>query len=434
MNPDPAFWKRCRICSITWQLNTAPCTRCSLDARLRKVFASPDGSTAPELDRLRERLVQVDRPSYAITWLRKPNVQATITTLVREHPVITHDALDTMPRTKTLDHFRSMLVSVGALGFRDEGLIRLEREVDKTVAAHRLVEHQRALRGFVDWHLMRRLRGRLNGKPASLQQTQNVRAHLVAADALLHWLEGRGMSLRSCTQAAVENYLNSGPPKPKQCAAFIRWATRQRYAPSAIKAPAIRWTGPAGPHDQDARWTLARQLLHDDSLPTADRVAGLLVLLYAQTASSIHRLTTGHVTRNDDSVLISLGARPIRLPAPLDTLMLDLLAARTPRRVLQHESDWIFPGRSAGQPIYESQMLRRLRAIGVKARQGRNTTLFALAQQLPAGQLAKMLGVHISVAVAWQRASGGDWMAYAAAIAARSATSTRSPSGGTPGA
>lgn len=39
----------------------------------------------------------------------------------------------------------------------------------------------------------------------------------------------------------------------------------------------------------------------------------------------------------------------------------------------------------------------------------------------PAGLLSKMLGVHISVAVAWQRASGGDWMGYAAAVAARSA-------------
>ncbi|MFJ1550149.1 hypothetical protein [Streptomyces sp. NPDC088246] len=353
---------------------------------------------------------------------------------MREHPVLTHAALDTMPQTKTLDHFRSMLVSAGALEFRDEGLIRLEREVDKAVAAHRLVEHQRALRGFVDWHLMRRLRGRLNGKPARVQQTQNVRVHLVAADAFLHWLEGRGASLHGCTQTAVESYLNSEPPHPKRCSAFIRWAARQRYAPAGVKAPAIRWTGPAGPHDQDARWAVARQLLHNDSLPTADRVAGLLVLLYAQNASGIHRLTTDRVTKDGDSVLLSLGERPIRLPAPLDALMLDLIAARAPHTVLQHESDWIFPGRSAGQPIHQSQMLRRLRAIGVKTRQGRNTALFALAQQLPAGQLAKMLGVHISVAVAWQRASGGDWMAYAAAIAARSAARARTPKDSTTGA
>ncbi|MFG3530349.1 site-specific integrase [Streptomyces sp. NPDC047917] len=429
VNPDPTFWKRCRTCKTTWQLTTAPCTRCSLDARLRTIFASPGGSTAPELDRLRERLVQVDRPSCAITWLHKPNVQATITTLAREHRVITHAALDTMPQSKTLAHFRSLLVSVGALEFRDEGLIRVERVVDEAVAGQQLGEHQRALRGFIDWHLMRRLRGRLMGKPASVQQIQNTRSHLVAADAFLHWLADQDTSLSGCTQGEVEKYLNSEPPYPVRCGAFIRWAVPQRYAPAGIKAPAIRWTGPAGPHDQDARWAVARRLLHDDSLPTADRVAGLLVLLYAQNASSIHRLTADRVTKDGDHVLLSLGERPIRLPAPLDVLMSDLVASPASHAVLQHESEWLFPGRTAGHPIHQSQMLRRLRAIGVKTRQGRNTALFALAQQLPAGQLAKMIGVHISVAVAWQRASGGDWMAYAAAVAARSATK-RSPARG----
>ncbi|WP_327280877.1 hypothetical protein OG723_39955 [Streptomyces sp. NBC_01278] len=257
------FWKRCRICNTTWQLTTAPCTRCSLDARLRKVFASPDGRTAPELDRLREHLVQADHPNYAITWLRKPNVQTTITALVREHPVITHTTLDTMTQTKTLDHFRSMLVSVGALEFRDEGLIRVEREVDVAVAGHQLGEHQRALRGFVDWHLMRRLRGRLKGTSASVQQIRNVRVLLSAADSFLHWRTVRKTSLRSCTQAEVESYLNSEPAYAAQCGAFVPWAVRQRYAAAGIKAPAIRWTGPAGPHDQDARWAVTRRLLHD---------------------------------------------------------------------------------------------------------------------------------------------------------------------------
>jgi hypothetical protein len=31
-----------------------------------------------------------------------------------------------------------------------------------------------------------------------------------------------------------------------------------------------------------------------------------------------------------------------------------------------------------------------------------------------------MLGIHIDVAVAWQRASAGDWMTYAADISRRS--------------
>jgi hypothetical protein len=49
--------------------------------------------------------------------------------------------------------------------------------------------------------------------------------------------------------------------------------------------------------------------------------------------------------------------------------------------------------------------------------------LFQLATDLPAAVLARLLGIHITVAVAWQRASAGDWAAYAADVSRR----TREP-------
>jgi hypothetical protein len=89
---------------------------------------------------------------------------------------------------------------------------------------------------------------------------------------------------------------------------------------------------------------------------------------------------------------------------------------------------WLFPGRHAGQALHESQMLRRLRAIGVQPRLSWNTALFTLASEIPAAILAKMLGIHVSVAIQWQQASGGDWMAYAADVAKRSSTGNQKPS------
>jgi len=49
----------------------------------------------------------------------------------------------------------------------------------------------------------------------------------------------------------------------------------------------------------------------------------------------------------------------------------------------------------------------------------RSTALFTLAAEIPAAILARMLGIHVSVAVAWQRASAGDWMTYAADVSRR---------------
>ena len=47
-------------------------------------------------------------------------------------------------------------------------------------------------------------------------------------------------------------------------------------------------------------------------------------------------------------------------------------------------------------------------------RQGRSTALFTLAGEVPAAILAKTLGIHVQVAVQWQKISAGDWAAYAA--------------------
>ncbi len=53
------------------------------------------------------------------------------------------------------------------------------------------------------------------------------------------------------------------------------------------------------------------------------------------------------------------------------------------------------------------------------ARRASGHALFQLATDLPAAVLARLLGIHITVAVAWQRASAGDWMTYAADVSRR---------------
>jgi hypothetical protein len=64
-------------------------------------------------------------------------------------------------------------------------------------------------------------------------------------------------------------------------------------------------------------------------------------------------------------------------------------------------------------------MAERLNQLGIHCGQSRSAALFQLATDLPAALLAKMLGIHIAVAVAWQRASAGDWTSYAAEVSRR---------------
>ena len=135
----------------------------------------------------------------------------------------------------------------------------------------------------------------------------------------------------------------------------------------------------------------------------------------------ISRLTLSHVLAAGGQVLIRLGREPVVLPEPVDALALQVAATRRGHAALGDDgtSAWLFPGGRPGQPVSASRIGERLSEIGIRAGQSRSAALFQLATDLPAAVLASMLGIHISVAVAWQRASAGDWTAYAADVSRR---------------
>ena len=148
-----------------------------------------------------------------------------------------------------------------------------------------------------------------------------------------------------------------------------------------------------------------------------------MVLLYAQWPAAISRLTLSHVQTSADTVGLRLGREPVVLPEPLAGLVLGLVDCRRGHAALgdQGTSPWLFPGGRPGHPISSARMTERLRQLGIQSGQSRSTALFQLATDLPAAILARMLGIHISVAVAWQRASSGDWTNYAAEVSRRTA-------------
>jgi hypothetical protein len=179
---------------------------------------------------------------------------------------------------------------------------------------------------------------------------------------------------------------------------------------------------PVRPLDRNRRWADARRLLREEAYPAADRVAGLLILLYAQKLSVITALTAGHVLHEDGRILLRLDSRPVVLPAPLDDLVAGLAASRRPpgSSLLSVPSPWLFPGCKPGSAPTEDALAQRLHALGISPRQGRATALFTLAADVPAAILAKTLGIHVQAAIQWQKISAGDWAAYAADVSCRS--------------
>jgi hypothetical protein len=135
----------------------------------------------------------------------------------------------------------------------------------------------------------------------------------------------------------------------------------------------------------------------------------------------ISRLTLDHVQASGSTVQLHLGREPVILPEPLASLIRQLTAARRGHAALgdQGTSPWLFPGGQPGRPISAYQLAERLRQLGIRSGQSRSTALFQLATDLPAAILARLLGIHINVAATWQRASAGDWTAYAAEVSRR---------------
>ena len=161
-----------------------------------------------------------------------------------------------------------------------------------------------------------------------------------------------------------------------------------------------------------------------------DRLAGLLVLLYAQGATTISRMRVEQIHIDAHDVRLQLGRVPIQLPEPVAALARDVIAHRKGHATIGAvaPSPWLFPGGQPGRPISTARLTQRLANLGLRPNQTRSTALFQLATEIPAAILARTLGIHTDVAVTWQRLSGGDWASYAAQVSQRTAP----PAGGIP--
>jgi hypothetical protein len=420
--PGASLWRACPGCGTPGRILAGACRRCHLRDQARLLLADPGtGRTRAGLEPLRQALADASRPATALGWMRRDKVRALLAGLAAGDRPLTHAALDELPDSKTLRHLRSVLVSSGALPGRDEILIRLERWIRQAVAGRTDAGQRQLLHSYATWHVLRRLRQRARDTPVTEHQAATAKETITAAIAFLDWLDARGLALATCSQGDLDAWMAGASTAQKgRTGHFVRWARSRKH--TGLDFPATRWNGPVRTLDTEERWNQARRLLHDEAVDPGDRFAGLLVLLYAQQPAAISRLALDKVDAGDSRVLLRLGREPVLLPGPLDGLARHLIATRRGHAAIGDHgtSPWLFPGGRPGQPISPYSLAGRLRKIGIQPGPARSTALFQLATELPAAVLARMLGIHIGVAVQWQKISSGDWAAYAADVSRRS--------------
>ncbi|MGE6738432.1 hypothetical protein ACQKIP_47125, partial [Streptomyces sp. NPDC059900] len=254
----------------------------------------------PELEPVITALIGSD-PYRLLVWIADLAPRRLLAELASGAGPVTHEALDQMTPSTALSHFRSILVANNALPERDEYLARLEQWLDRILDDVDHAEDKRLLRSFATWFHLRRLRRRSARRPLTINQIGGVRHEVRSSIRLLAWLRDRETDLSRCTQDDIDAWLSSDRAGRYVVRNFVIWAVENRHA-HGIAIPTrseSRTRGQALLPEADQRWTLSKRLLHDTTLDTVDRVAGCLVVLYAQPCSRIVSLTVSHVTETD---------------------------------------------------------------------------------------------------------------------------------------
>ncbi|MFD5180595.1 hypothetical protein ACFWM1_32630 [Nocardia sp. NPDC058379] len=417
---DPISFQHCVDCGALERLHHfGLCERCACPGILGQMLSGPDGVMRPELEPLYHALLAND-PKNLLCWLGSRGPRQILTALAEGTGPLTHNTFDQLPNQQAARTLRAALITAGVLPDRDEQLARLERAIPRTLDRVADLDSRRILKAFATWSYLRRLRAASKRQPLTVGQVANTVTRLSKAVHLLNWLHEQGKTLATCRQADIDDWLDESRRDARQ---FVSWAVERGLAHNIAIAPRRSNITRDGLKTDDLRWTLARKLLNDTSIATANRAAGLLVLFYAQPTTRIAGLTIDQIRETPNGrVELLLGKLPLQLAEPVGDLFRELVSNRKGHAAIGHtdEHSWLFPGGAPGRPISPQQLASRLKRVGVQPRASRNTALIELAGSIHAAVLSRMLGISIDTATVWTNESGNTRPGYAAELQRRS--------------
>jgi integrase len=228
----------------------------------------------------------------------------------------------------------------------------------------------------------------------------------------LAWLRQRECDLVTATQGDIDAWFAAGPSTRLHSRSFLSWAIRTHRRPT-LRLPPDRHAAPRA-MPEDERLDLLSRLLLDEDIDLGDRVAGCLVVLYALPVSRINRLAGGDFEPIDGGVALRISDDLVPVPTPLAALIGRLAERRRNITGAGHpNSDWLFPGRRAGQPVEPDQLALRLNRLGV-TRAARTAALDSLLASVPAPVLAKLLDRKPWRVAERSKLLGTDWRNYVA--------------------
>lgn len=406
--------RRCADCHHNRTLTQIGTTRICQPCALRRAVddllpEQPRGA----LHGLRDALLAAE-PMTTRRWLNRPAIATLLADLDTGRLELTHAALDDQPASRAVEHLRGLLTASAGLPADPERLLRRLHDDARQMLTVLTDDEARHVRAWLRWQVLPRLRRQLDGPVDTRAATANAKRTLSQVVEFLTALQTNQRTLTGCQQRDLDAWFSTGGPGRHHIRPFLAWAQHTKRLPTTLALPPTP-EARSRPHtDPEQRWAIARRLVHDDTLDPADRVAGALVVLYAQPLVRICALTTDHVQTDANTVTIGLGPDRLELREPFATLITSLPRHRRDGVAEQLAGNWLFPGQRAGRPLAPVSLGNRLRAIGIEPSRMRQATLDQLSKELPPAMLTGILGLNVPQTVRRTSQAGGDWARYAA--------------------
>ena len=165
---------------------------------------------------------------------------------------------------------------------------------------------------------------------------------------------------------------------------------------------------------QDQRLAWLRELLEGDSESLSYRVAGILLLLFAQPLTKVAALRTSAITFAENDTRISLGKEPIPVPPPFANILAGYVDSRPHLRAAGGlaTSPWLFPSVRPGRHRQPQEIMERLGRLGIDLLGARNTALQSLVVAAPPPLVAELLGYSYNTAQRHAEIAAQPWARY----------------------
>jgi len=401
--------------SRTWFEGAWVCLGCALIAEVDSALG-PAELLSPPMAVLREAIVSVGNPLVARRWLANTNGGRLLRSLVASGVPLTHEALDEAGADHSVEHLRHLLVAAGVLPDEEREIERLEASANELIDRARIdLSDRKVIRSWLRWGLLARLRRRVGSGRSMAWSVTNAYPTVREVISLLEALHGEERSLARTTQPDIDNYFARTGANRWRARPFLVWARKRGHLSRNLSLPGYRRREGAIIGDHQERWTLARRLVTDDTIPADLRVAGALVVLYGQPLVRIARLAEGALHRSEEGTsVLELDRHLLPIHEPFATLAEQLPLRRTNGVSDRFSGRWLFPGRLASNHITPSILGHRLQKIGIEPRTMRNTARAQLASEIPPAVLHEIIGITAKNANDWAARSMGNWHDYAA--------------------